>query len=187
MTEKPKRPPRRRAHKKKPTERAVLGVVKKLVDPDTGELYRAIVAYAEMDRRLLQEKQLRIGDIVVLDVYKERNYRFYRLWHQLATYMIENHREFEGMKSHPALKKLQLDSDIHCEHQEQEIDLGTLGKHKVYIKQPLSLNFVDTDETKVQEIWEALCDHVVERYFGDWTPEQQDMARAHWEREDDAR
>lgn len=175
-----KRPPRRRAHKAKPTERAILGVVRKLIDPETGELCRAIVAYAPMDRALLSEKALHVGDVVVMDLYKERNYRFYRLWHQLATYMIENHLSFEGMKSHPALKRLQLEAGIHCDF--DEIDLGSLGKHK--IKRALSLNFFDTDETKAQVIWEAICDHVMATYFGDWTQEEQDTARAFWEREE---
>lgn len=174
-----KKPSRRRAHKKKPTERAILGEVRKLVDPATGEEVKAIVGYYPVDKRELRERGLHLGDVVVMDVYKERNYRFYRLWHQLAKYMVENVDAFDGMKLHPALKRLQLEAGIHCDF--DEVDLGSLGKHK--IKRALSLNFFDTDETKAQIIWEALCDHVAKEYFATWSDEQVAMARTHWERD----
>src|SRR5688500_20027786 len=114
----------------------------------------------------MREKHLHEGDIVVMDLYKEPNYRFYRLWHQLAKYLVENHLSFEGMKTHPVVKRLQLEAGVHCEVEEQEIDLGSLGKHKVGVKRALSLNFFDTDETQAQEIWEAMIDHVLATYFG---------------------
>jgi hypothetical protein len=171
------RPPRRRLKKSKPTERAVIGLVRKVIDPDTGEEIKAIVGYTPMDKRLMQEMQLRVGDIVVMDIFKERNRRFWGLWHKLAEFVADNTEEYNGLRQHDMLKQLQLDARVHCELRDFTLEDGSTLR----AWQPKSLNFFDTDETEAQAIWMQLCGYVARRFFFEWTPEQVAEAAEFWE------
>jgi len=178
-------PARRKAAKKKPSERVVCFQVMDLVIPETGESVRAFVAAAPIDRAVCKERGYRPGDLLLADLFKERNSRFYRLAHQLATFLRKNVDEFDGVRSsHQVLKTLQVDARVECDEVEEQIDLGTLGKHSFKRWIPRSLNFTDMDDTTFGLIWETLCDHVAVTYFPDWTPEQVAEATEHWERDE---
>lgn len=171
--------PRRRAAKKKPTERAIMMTVLRVIDPETGESIKALVPSYALDRRALNDRGLRLGDQVLTDVFKDRNPRFWRKFHALSTFLAENVDDLSGMKSHDALKKVQLDARVYCELQDFVLEDGTVLRHWT----TKSLNFDDTDETAAEEIWQQLCDYVAGQYFPDWDAEQVKLAASHWERQ----
>lgn len=175
-----KRVPRRRAAKKKPTERAIMAVVRKLVDPDTGEIYPCFVPAYQLDRLALRQREVRTNDLVLIDVFKDRNPRFWRLFHALSGFLADNVDELNGLKHHDALKKVQRDSRIHCELVDVFADDGAkVGQ----IVQACSLSFDNTDETLAAEIWDQLCDYVARTYFPGWDDEQVKAAAAMWEKQ----
>ena len=185
MHVKSKVPARRKVAKKKPTERVVCFQVMDLVIPETSESVRAFVAAAPIDRQVCKERGYRPGDLLLADLFKERNSRFYRLAHQLATFVRKNVAEFElERSSHAVLKALQVACRVECDLVHEELDLGSLGKHSFDRWVPRSLNFTDMDDTAFGLIWETLCDYVAVTYFPDWTPEQVAEATEHWERDE---
>lgn len=179
-----KKVPRRRLAKKKPSERAILGTVRVLnVVDDTGEIIRmkAITPAYALDVREFNDRGLRNGDTVFLDIFKERNPRFWRKFHKLSQFLIGNVDELEGLKAHDALKRVQLECRAHCEL----VDAVSTADDKHYmIWQPRSLNFDDTDETVAEEVWNQMCDHVARKYFPDWDNAQIEAACEFWERQD---
>lgn len=186
MTE--KKAPRRRNHKKKPTEKAIMGQIVTLMDPDGGELIKCIVPAYLLDKRAMNDRGLRVGDFVLMDVFKDRNPRFWRLFHALSGFVAENVEDMNGLRHHDALKKLQLDGNIYCQFEIIEPDPGTAellrqaglpvtGWHKRVAK---SLNFDDTDETEAAQIWEELCDYVAKTYFAGWDSDTVAQAADHW-------
>lgn len=185
MHVKSKVPARRKVAKKKPTERVVGFVWTRVAIPETGESVLALVAAHPIDRAVCRERHYRAGDVMLADLFKERNSRFYRLAHQLATFVRKNTDEFaEARSSHQVLKSLQVAARVECDEVEEQIDLGSLGKHHFKRWVPRSLNFTDMDDTVFGELWERLCDHVATTYFPDWTQAQIDEAVEHWERDE---
>lgn len=184
MTASDKRTPRRRLAKKKPSERAILAVVRvlRVVDEDSGEVIRikAMVPAYPLDRKALQDRQLHNNDLVMLDVFKDRNPRFWRLFHALSSFLVENVAELEGLKAHTALKQVQLEARVHCEL----VEAVKSGSGESYlIWQPKSLNFDETDDTIAQEVWQAMCDFVAKKYFATWDADQVAEAASYWERD----
>lgn len=171
-----KKAPRRRLHKKKPTERAIMGEIVTLMDPESGELVKCIVPAHLLDKRAMNDRGLRVGDLVLMDVFKDRNPRFWRLFHALSGFVAENVEDMNGLRHHDALKKLQLDGNIHCEMATFILEDGSKLLHRA----PKSLNFDDTDETEAAQIWEQLCDHVASTYFADWDSDTVAQAAEHW-------
>lgn len=182
---KPKRVPRRRAAAKKPTERAIMCIVQavQVLDEETGQLVKMkgiFPAYA-MDRRALNEKGLHNHDMVMVDVFKDRNPRFWRLFHALSMFIADNVEAFEGHKAHSVLKQIQLDAKVHCELVDA-IETGSGKRYRIW--NPKSLNFNDTDEAVANEVWDAICDYVARIYFPDWDADQVAAAAEFWERQD---
>lgn len=171
--------PRRRAAKKKPTERAIMMTILRLVDPETGEQIKALVPSFPIDRRVLNDRGLRLGDQVLVDTFKDRNPRFWRKFHALSIFLAENVEDLSGMRAHDALKKVQLDARVYCELSDFALEDGTVLRHWV----AKSLNFDDTDETTAEEIWQQLCDYVAREYFPDWSDDQMKQAVTYWERQ----
>ena len=172
-------PARRRKHKTKPSERAILGVVRAMVDPETGELVGCFCPAYPIDRHVMRERGLRTGTFVTMDVFEERHGKFWRLWHQLAGFVADNVEAMNGLKAHDALKRIQLDAKLHCELADFHLEDGTVLRHFV----PKSLNFEDTDEGAAQEIWDGLCDYIARTYFAGWDQDQVAEAAAHWARD----
>lgn len=174
--------PRRRLHAKKATERAILGEVCVLnVIDDDGVVGRikAIVGHSPLDRKMMNDRGLNNGDILVMDLFKERHNRFWGLWHKLGEFLANNVDELAGMTAHDALKKVQLTARIYCQLSDFELEDGQVLRHWT----TKSLNFADTDESTAQEVWTQLCDKIAERYFPDWTSEQVSEAAEFWERQ----
>jgi hypothetical protein len=193
MHVKSKVPARRKVAKKKPTERVVGFVWTRVAIPETGESVLALVAAHPIDKAICRERQYRPGDMMLADLFKERNSRFYRLAHQLATFVRNNVDEFAlERSSHKVLKALQVAARVECDEAEEDIDelldLGSLGQHRItrHVQKwvPRSLNFTDMDDAQFAVVWEALCDYVAATYFPDWSQAQIEEAVEHWERDE---
>jgi hypothetical protein len=87
--------------------------------------------------------------------------------HVLGRLLSEHVEEFHGMSSHAVVKKLQLYSGAACDLQEQEIDLGSLGKHKVHVKVPRSLAFGFMDEGEFMTAYREIGVYIIKtpKYF----------------------
>lgn len=189
-----KRVPRRRLAKKKPSERALMGVVRVVnIVTDDGEIVRmkGVFPAYPLDKRAMNDRGFRDGDILLMDFFKDRNPRFWRKFHALSLLIADNVAEMEGLKAHTALKKVQLESRQHCElvaieptKQTAELlaeaGLPALGWQQWATK---SLNFDDTDESIAEGVWEGICDYVARAYFPGWDSSQVADAAAFWERE----
>lgn len=174
-----KKVPRRRAKLKKPTERAILAVARKLVDPDTGEEVKAFVPAYPMDRRAMNEAKVRLNDMVLIDVHLDRNPRFWRLFHAMGGWLADNTDDLAGLSAHDALKAMQLNSRVWCELADFVLEDGTTVRHWT----TKSLSFASAGEDVAQEVWTRMCDHVAEKYLPDMTPEQVAEVVAFWERD----
>lgn len=185
------RVPRRRLAKKKPSERAILATVENLVIPETGESVVGFVPMYPLDRRMLAGKGLAYGSATTIDVFADRNPRFWRKFHAMALFVADNVDDFEGLNAHDVLKKIQLAAKVHCEQEIVEADqsvvdaLAALGVQapRFWRWKTKSLNFMDTDEIVAGEVWKAICDYVIATYFPSWDQDQIDDACTFWERE----
>jgi len=152
----------------KKSTRPVYFVIRRLVDPYTGEELGALVPRHQIDRRLMRERAYRVGDDLRADLKKPRNVKFHRMVHALGGILADNIEAFHGMDCHAVIKRLQRESGICCE--EQEVDIPGIGK--LVIKVAMSLSFDDMDEGAFYQLWQGICRHVVTKYWPDFTEEQ---------------
>lgn len=153
---------------KKPQRPRIFAVVRKLVDPSTGEEVAAFVPQTGIDRRLLRDRKVTTGSEWRLELSKPRNPKFFRLAHGLGVLVATQIEAFTGMDGHDVLKRLQVDSGVCCDY--REIDLGELGKHA--IKEAQSLSFDQMDETKFGLFWKGIVEHLCNTYWPTLTPEE---------------
>lgn len=152
---------------KKPS-RPIYFVIRRLVDPHTGEEVGALVPRHQIDRRLMRERAYRIGDDLRADLKKPRNVKFHRMVHALGGILADHIEDFHGMDCHAVIKRLQRESGICCE--EQEVDIPGVGK--LVIKVAMSLSFDDMDEGAFYQLWQGICRHIAAKYWPDFTEEQ---------------
>lgn len=143
--------------------RPVYMTVRRLVDPETGEVVGALVPSSPIDRRLVREKGIRAGQEVRVEIKKPRNSGFHRLVHVLGAMMVDHVEAFTGATAHEAIKRLQRESGICCD--EQEIEVPGLGKLVVKVAQ--SLAYDEMDEVDFRRLFEGICDYVCARYWPD--------------------
>lgn len=137
--------------KKKLRTRDVNLEVRKLVDPETGELIGALVPAHPVDQRSLRERKFGTGRLLRATLRQDRNPMFYRKAHVLSGWLADNVELFSGLSQHDALKKLQEESGIGCEA--VEYDLPGIGK--LTRTEAESLNFADMDEGRWNELWDG--------------------------------
>lgn len=137
--------------KKKLRTRDVNLEVRKLMDPDTGEMIGALVPAHPVDQRSLRERKFGTGRLLRATLRQDRNPKFYRKAHVLAGWLADNVEAFTGLSQHDALKKLQEESGIGCEA--VEYDLPGIGK--LTRTEAESLNFADMDEGRWNELWDG--------------------------------
>lgn len=140
----------------KPKPQPVYLELRRLVDPDTGELRMAFVAATHHDARRLKLMKLREGQSVRAELKQPRNVRFHRLMHALGDLIAEHAPGFEGLSAHEAIKRLQTQTGALCEL--QELDLGPLGR--VQVKVPRSIAFDSMTEVEAGELFAKVCDWI---------------------------
>lgn len=134
--------------------------LRSLIDPATGREVAAFVASGDADKYALRERDLALGDIVRAELTKPRNEQFHRLVHALGAILSENVSGYEGLKSHDAIKKLQLEAKVYCDAEEMQVlDMALVR----YI--PQSISYDSMDETTFQDFWKQCCKYLAEKYW----------------------
>lgn len=87
----------------------------RLVDPVTGEEFGAFVPTHPIDRRLAKERGFRVGHEYRSEIKQARISWQHRLVHKIGQLMIDNVEGWEQLRSHDAVKRLQLESGVCCE------------------------------------------------------------------------
>lgn len=155
----------------KPAKRPMWVKVRKLVDPETGELIGALVPAHHSDASEMRARKMHTGDVLRIDPKKRRNPKFFRLAHALARHVAENVDGFETEVAaedwHKALKRLQRESGIGCE--EQQIEIPGVGTLVAKVAQ--SLSFDSMDEGDFNRVFRGLAEHVCRTYWPHLTAE----------------
>lgn len=149
----------------KRARRPVYLLVRKLIDPETGEMVGALVPANLIDQRLLRERKFATGREVRAELKQSRNPAFHRLVHAVGYLLVDQVDGFEGKTAHDAIKEVQRQAGICCEP--MEIDLGTLGRVQVQV--PRSIAFDEMDEGEFHEFFRGLCDHIDRHYLAGLT------------------
>ena len=142
--------------KAKRARRPLYLVVRRLMDPDTGELLGAFVPANGIDQRLMRERRYGVGTEVRAEMKKPRNVRFFRLAHALGNFLVDHMGAFAAMDGHSALRRLQREAGVCCDT--VELDLGPLGLAAA--KVPQSLAFVEMEEGDFAIFWWGVTDHL---------------------------
>lgn len=101
--------------KAKRARRPIYMVVRRLVDPETGEQLGALVPMHPIDARLMRERKFHVDREIRAELKQPRNPQFHRLAHAIGNLLVDNVEEFRGMQAHDALKRVQLAADVCCE------------------------------------------------------------------------
>lgn len=169
--------------------------IRKMIDPETGELVGCLVPAGHVDRAILRRKKIKTGMRIRTTVSKERSYGQHKYAHKIGQFMEANVEGFEGMDAHQVIKVLQLDGGVFCD--EQEIDASpvvgavlkaagiVLGEaaakmlaavlpsiKTIKVKVPRSLSFDEMDEGDFQAFIKGICRHITEKHMPTLSPEQ---------------
>lgn len=162
MAEKKKR--KRRQLKDRP----VYFVVRKMVDPETGEVIGCLVPDGWINQRLMRERKYHTNDLLRATITHPRSVKFHRLVHQLGTLVRQNVEGFEDLDSHQAIKRLQREAGVLCD--EETIVLPGVGNLQVLT--PRSISFDSMDESDFRQFWTGICTHIIHRYWPGLTEDQ---------------
>lgn len=150
-----------KAKKRKRAARPIYMVVRKLVDPETGEVVGAFVPDSPIDRFLTRERGYKTGTQVRAELKQPRNIKFHRLVHGLGKLVAQSVDAFQGMDAHTTIKRLQGDANVCCTVEHFNIpDLGRVTRSI-----PESLAFDEMDEARFREFWSGICQHLIARYW----------------------
>lgn len=175
---------RQKAHKDRPVYLAI----RKMVDPETGELVGCLVPASWADQQIMRDRKYRTGDVLRSTFNHPRNSNFHRLVHQLGTAVRENIEGFEGMDSHAVIKRLQRESGVYCET--QTVDAAPMATaimlavrdhlgdsvakmlavimpeiKTVQVITPRSIAWDCMDEADFKRFWEGICNHLIANYW----------------------
>lgn len=150
--------------KAKRARRPVYLLVRKLVDPDTGELIGALVPAHPIDQRLMKERKFHVNREVRAELKQPRNPQFHRLAHAIGNLLVDEVEEFRDLDGHSALKKLQELSGVCCDAETFVLDLGTLGRHEIARNVPRSLAFDELEEDEFRRFFEGITAYIGEHY-----------------------
>lgn len=119
-------------------------------------------------RNQLKAKGYHTGDVVSAQIKKLNNPKFDRLIHRIGQLCAANIEAFHGMGAHQVLKKLQIESNTHCEELPILLpEMGIVARQRI----PLSLSFEEVDDGERHEIGRAFCRWIAKTYWPDMTPE----------------
>lgn len=150
--------------KAKRARRPIYLVVRRLVDPATGEEVGALVPSHPIDQRLLKERKFHVNREVRAELKQPRNPKFNRLAHAVGHLLVDNVEKFRGKDSHDVIKIIQADSGVCCDVEKLIIDLGTFGRHEVDRNIPRSIAFDEMEEDEFSGLFEGITAHIAEHY-----------------------
>jgi hypothetical protein len=127
-------------------------------------------------RNQLKAKGYHTGDVLAATLKKLNNPGFDRLLHRIGQLCAANIEAFHGLGAHQVLKKLQIESNTHCEDLPILLpELGIVATQRI----PLSLNFEEVDDGLRHEIGLSWCRWIAKTYWTSLTPEQvEEMAES---------
>ena len=183
------------ACKKKHKDRPVYFVVKKMIDPDTGEVCGCLVPNHAIDQKILRDRKYRTNDVVRATLHHPRNSKFHRLVHQLGTVVRQNIDGFQDLDSHGVIKQLQRESGVCCDLvtinaspvvsailAAAESLLGSVAARMlgsvlpeiqyIDVLTPQSLSYDCMDESDFRVLWSGICAHLIQRYWPQMTEDQ---------------
>lgn len=153
--------------KAKRKRQPVYFVVRRLVDPATGEEVGALVPQHEVDRQLMRERSYITGSALRAQLSKARNVKFHRLAHQLGVLIAENIDGYDGLGGHEALKRMQAESGVACDETRTPVHgLGVLVSRRAQ-----SLAFDEMDEGEFGRFFDGICRHIVAVHWPHMDPE----------------
>ena len=112
-------------------------------------------------------KGLHAGDLVFAEIRKPRNPGYHRLAHALGQIVADNIDEFEGMDSHAALKRLQLEAGVACEAIAYKVNGMSIVQSI-----PLSLSFESLDQSEFESVFMGICRHIARVYWPSATADE---------------
>lgn len=169
--------------KAKRARRPIYLLVRKLVDPDTGEVVGALVPAHDVDARLLRERKFHVGREVRGELKQPRAEWQHRLIHKIGQLVVDNVEGWEQLDCHDAIKRLQLDANVCCETVEMDASpviaavldacetlLGS-GARKVLagvlpvistipVKRAESLAFDEMEQARFQELFDGITEYI---------------------------
>jgi hypothetical protein len=131
--------------------RPVYFVVRKMMDPASGEEVGCLVPLYPVDNRSMRERGFRVGVQLRAELKQARNPKFNALAHVLGGWLADNTELFAGNTQHDALKLLQELSGIGVVVERFEIPGWGNGTRTI----AESLNFDDMDEGRFRELWDG--------------------------------
>lgn len=135
--------------KKKLRSRPILGTIRRVVIPETGELVGAWVPMHPVDQKSMRENRYTVGKELRAVFKQARNVGWWRKTHLLGGWLAQHVDGFEALSQHAAIKRLQELSGVGCEQVVYDIpNLGQLTRSEA-----LSLNFDDCDEGEFNTLW----------------------------------
>lgn len=144
----------------KPKPMPVYFTVRKLIDPATGQVVGAFVPNSDEDKNYLRERGYRNGEKVRAVLTKPRNERFNRLVHGMGYLIATNIEGYEGLTSHEAIKKLQVEGLIYC-----NIEILTFENIEFKRHIPRSISYDSMDEHNFQDFWIQCCKYLIDKYW----------------------
>jgi len=135
--------------------------VRAVIDKETGEERLALVAEDGIQRAAMKERGFKRGQRVACDVFPERCYSQWKQAHKLGTLLVLNVEGFENLDAHKALKKVQQEGDIECEH----VTIDVPGFGPLRASTPRSLAFDEMGQDDFDRVFLAMCRFIGERYF----------------------
>lgn len=164
---------------KKPSRRYVYMKWRRLVDPETGEEVRALVACSQVDRRILQARKFRPDGRVRVEIKNPRHEGFHRLVHQFGTFLVMHVPSYSGFigangkpDSHAAVKECQARSGAACHAVIRDMEFPGVGWVQVKQNEPRSISFDELDEDEFSAAFRAMYEYVAENDYPDLDPEQ---------------
>ena len=117
----------------------------------------------------LRERNLKLDEVVFVQITKPRNPKFNRLVHGgFARVLIENISDFEHMEPHDVLKRLQVETGVGC----KEIGVVFPGIGPATYRIPESMSFESMGEEKFRKVILDFCRYISKKYWPDMSPEQ---------------
>lgn len=143
--------------------------IRRMVDPNTGEVVGCLVPVGEVDREILRRKRIKVGARIRTTVTRERSYGQHKYVHKLGQFLEANVEGFAGKDPHAIVKEVQLAADAMCDHERLQIP-GYEGY--LVRKVPRSIAYDEMDEGDFQQLVRQLCAHIAEKHLPGMTPEQ---------------
>jgi hypothetical protein len=141
----------------KRARRPIYMIVRRLMDPETGELVGALVPSHPVDQRLMKDRKFHVNREVRADLKAPRIVWQHRLLHKIGQLLVDEVEEFRDLSSHEAIKRVQRASGVCCD--EHEIP-GT----GITIREAQSLAFDEMESDEFEHLFVGVTQYIGDHY-----------------------